>query len=490
MIKFDGRIVQFGFGAVGKSFYEKVKKEIKFNEYEYYVITRYPEEFEAYVDLGGIVANFSLQEITKANFREIFDHYLNEGDLLLDFADTVGTKDFCDWCAEKNIMYLNTNDADWPENWLNIFEQSKNINEIRVKHNSNAATNKHPIVIQHGNNPGLVSHFVKKGIEYIIHTQFKKNKKLQELCKQHRFNEIALELGIRLIQVNDIDTQKISGLFGENTLVNTWSIDSFLFEMLTEATLNLGTHETVDYEDECKLIDRAQGYLEFDKLAVEKKGRTYYPQGAFEGFLIPHDETVSIAKSLEIIEDGRVAYRPSVMFLYQPCHFAERYFENAKVNDYPNPDLDKPLDCENIDGDTIIHGYQYPKFAEIVYREKIQSGTEYVGVLILGEEFEPVWVGNRIPLEFLYKNKKSSYWQTPTITPVAMSALAAVSWMIKNKDKGGIYYPDDIEDYDYILRIAEKYITKTIYQTFNKKELERELGIDFSNLQIKDFLIK
>ena len=42
MIKFTGRIVQFGFGAVGKSFYERIAKEIKFNEYEYFVITRYP----------------------------------------------------------------------------------------------------------------------------------------------------------------------------------------------------------------------------------------------------------------------------------------------------------------------------------------------------------------------------------------------------------------------------------------------------------------
>ena len=32
MIKFDKRIVQFGFGAVGKSFYEKVTKEIDFDE--------------------------------------------------------------------------------------------------------------------------------------------------------------------------------------------------------------------------------------------------------------------------------------------------------------------------------------------------------------------------------------------------------------------------------------------------------------------------
>ena len=84
----------------------------------------------------------------------------------------------------------------------------------------------------------------------------------------------------------------------------------------------------------------------------------------------------------------------------------------------------------------------------------------------MGENFKPVWVGNRIELSYLYKNEKDSYWQTPTITPVAMSALAAVCWMIKNKEKGGIYFPDDITDYKYILKIAEKYISKTIYKTF------------------------
>ena len=110
-------------------------------------------------------------------------------------------------------------------------------------------------------------------------------------------------------------------------------------------------------------------------------------------------------------------------------------------------------------------------------------------MLLLGENFNPVWVGNRVELSFLYKNQKESYWQTPTITPVAMSALAAVCWMIKNKNKGGIYFPDDITDYKYILKIAEKYISKTIYKTFEKQEIQEKLRIDFQNLQAEDFLI-
>ena len=117
MIKFSGKIVQFGFGAVGKSFFEKVSKEIEFNENNYIVITKDQYEFEAFINLGGISTNFFVQEITKDNFEEVFSKFLNSGDLLIDFADTVGTKDICKWAAENNIMYINTGEADWPENW-------------------------------------------------------------------------------------------------------------------------------------------------------------------------------------------------------------------------------------------------------------------------------------------------------------------------------------------------------------------------------------
>ena len=64
------------------------------------------------------------------------------------------------------------------------------------------------------------------------------------------------------------------------------------------------------------------------------------------------------------------------------------------------------MDCENADGKSIIRGYIYPENWEILYPEKISSGTEYVGVLILGDSFKPVWIGNRIERDFLLKDKK------------------------------------------------------------------------------------
>ena len=241
-----------------------------------------------------------------------------------------------------------------------------------------------------------------------------------------------------------------------------------------------------NYGKECKLLDLKNGFLEFKDLAIDKIGKTYYPKGKFEGFLVPHEETITIAKFLEVKNGDEITYRPTVIFLYSPCDFSVEYLKKARLNDYLYPDINKPQD-NNI---SIIRGFKYPERAEIIYKEHIKRGTEYVGVLLLGSKFDPVWVGNRIKKNFLYKDKRSSFWQTPTITPVAMSALAATCWMIKNKDKGGIYFPDDIKEYKEIIYFAEKYISKTIYKTINKEKIECNLGIKLEDLQLKDILYK
>ena len=489
MIRFDGIIVQFGFGAVGKSFYEKVSKEIKFDEKNYFVITKFKEEFQDYIYLGGLTSNFITSEITKENFQSIFKQYLKKGDLLIDFADTIGTVDICDWCAKENIMYINTGVADWPNKWLNIFEQDNKLTKIKEKYLNDDLFNKHPIVLQHGNNPGLVSHFVKAAIEYIVNTQYKRVKELKLLLSKNKFNELANILGIKMIHVNDIDLQKTNDTFNKNTLVNTWCIDTFFYEMITESTINIGSHEEIDFHNDLKSIDHNRGFLEFKNIAVDKKCATYYPNGRFTGYLVPHEETITIAKSLEIRKNDQLIYRPTVLFLYKPCAIANEYLEKSKVNNYLNPNLNKPLDCEHNNQESIIRGHIYPKQSKIIYKEHLKSGTEYVGVLLIGENFNPVWVGNRVKPTYLYKKQANSHWQTPTITPVAMAALAAVCWMIKNKDKGGFYYPDDIEDYKYILKKAEKYISKTIYTTFAPETVEKELKIDLNNLQVKDLFV-
>lgn len=488
MIEFDKKIVQLGFGAVGKSFFEKVSKEIKFDINKYFVISRDKLEYSFFIELGGNINNFIVADINRNNFKKVFSNYIDEGDFLIDFADGVGTRDFVEWCANKNVMFLNTGETDWEDNWYSIFEENLKKNELRNNLKQNSKVNKYPIVLQHGNNPGLVSHFVKAGLEYIVKKQFKKNEYLNKLLKENKFNELAKELKLKEIHVNDKDYQKVKDIFDENKLYSTWSVDSFFFEMLSEATANIGTDEKYYNEENCKRIDFKNGFLEFKDLAINKVGKTYYPKGKFEAYLVPHEETITIAKNLEVKKGEETIYRPTVVFLYSPCEYAIQYLKNAKVNSDYISDFHTMQDIKSFDNNPVIRGFKYPERAEIIYKEKIKYGTEYVGVLLLGSKFEPVWVGNRIKKNFLYKDKRASFWQTPTITPVAMSALAASCWMIKNKDKGGIYFPDDIKEYNEIIHFAEKYISKTIYKTFSKEKIQRELNINLETLELKDIL--
>lgn len=58
-----------------------------------------------------------------------------------------------------------------------------------------------------------------------------------------------------------------------------------------------------------------EAFLEYEKLACDRRCKTYYPNGAFQGYLVPHEETITIAQALEVVEENRVCYRPTVMFL-------------------------------------------------------------------------------------------------------------------------------------------------------------------------------
>lgn len=470
MIVHKGKILQLGFGAVGKSFFEKVTKEISFDENKYFVITKDKDEFEAYVALGGVIQNFILSEIKKENWQEMFSQYLDEGDLLIDFTDNVGTRDFCEWCAENNIMYINTGETDWEDNKYDVYEEYEKKIMLQKYYKNTEDKNKYPILLYHGNNPGLVSHFVKAGIDYISKKQFKKDKEIKRLLKESKYNEIAKRLRVKMIHINDIDSQVMKANFGENVMPNSWNINSFWYEMLSNAAFSVGVHEKNDYHE------KENGYVKLNQCAIKKRWRTYYPNGVFNGYMVPHEEMLTIAKLLEIKEENKTIYRPSVMFLYSPCDSAMGFLDKLK-ND-------------SIETENAFEKYAYPMDWRIIYPEDTKSGTEYVGVLLLGENFNPVWVGNRIKQDFLFKDKKHSDWQTPTITPVAMSALAGVCWMLKNKDKGGIYFPEDIEDYSYILKIAEKYISKTIYKTFTKEEVQDELKVDLSDPRTKNLIIE
>ena len=39
-----------------------------------------------------------------------------------------------------------------------------------------------------------------------------------------------------------------------------------------------------------RMIDQEKGFVEYKTIAADTKCKTYYPNGYFEGYLVPHEE--------------------------------------------------------------------------------------------------------------------------------------------------------------------------------------------------------
>ena len=86
-------------------------------------------------------------------------------------------------------------------------------------------------VLEHGANPGLISHFTKHALLYIAKTCLDEKKfagEQAERISQHAtdqaFNHLAHELGVKVIHCSERDTQISDRPKEVDEFVNTWSV--------------------------------------------------------------------------------------------------------------------------------------------------------------------------------------------------------------------------------------------------------------------------
>ncbi len=199
------------------------------------------------------------QEIlTEKNYEEILSKYLSTGDILLDLAYNLETRCLLKWCYEQNICFVNTS----VELWQPFGEAYKNdprlltlyhrqMQLIEMQNDINWVNKKGPTaILDHGCNPGLVSHFVKRGLidmaQYVLNEKLisidEKNE-IEKALKEKNYSQLAYLLGIKTIHISERDTQLTSDPKKVNEFVNTWSIEGLAEEGAAPAEMGWGTHE-------------------------------------------------------------------------------------------------------------------------------------------------------------------------------------------------------------------------------------------------------
>ena len=254
MVEFGKRILFVGYGAVAQCTLPILMKHMKVSPKNVTVM-----DFE---DRRASLApwikkgvQFVQKKITRANMKAVLGKHVGEGDVIVDLAWNIDACEILQWCHDHGVLYVNTSVEVWDpyegaENKhpteRTLYWRHMNLRKMTAGWKEKGPT----AVLEHGANPGLISHFTKQGLLDIGKKMLKDGKakgrdaeEIQQLMKDQAWNRLARKLGVKVIHCSERDTQITNVPKKVDEFVNTWSIEGFREEGTTTAEMGWGTHE-------------------------------------------------------------------------------------------------------------------------------------------------------------------------------------------------------------------------------------------------------
>ncbi len=444
MIEFEKRILIVGYGAVAQCTLPILLKHIKVPCKNITVM-----DFEDRRNvLGPWVkrgVRFQRKRITRANLGSELGKRLGPGDILIDLAWNIDACEILQWCHDHGVLYLNTSVEVWdpyegasdkPPTERTLYWRHMNIRRMISKWREPGPT----AVLEHGANPGLISHFTRQGLIDIARRLVKDRKvagrgaeELQQLAADRAFNRLAMKLGVKVIHCSERDTQITDQPKQVGEFVNTWSIEGFREEGTTTAELGWGTHEKELPPLACEHTDGPRNQICLARMGINTWVVSWVPNYCIRGMVVRHGEAFTISDQLTVWEDGKAVYRPTVHYAYCPADVAIASLHELSGSDYQ---LQKKLRIMN---------------------DEITGGSDILGALIMGHPYDSWWIGSDLSIE---ESRRLVPHQNATTMQVAISVVAATMWMIQNP-AAGVRVPDDLP-HEYILRVAKPYLGRFI----------------------------
>ena len=427
-MEFPGRVLMVGCGSIGQTALPLLRRHLALPEDGLTVL----EASERGRTLAAAnQARFVHCHLKPATYQRELKRRLRAGDLLLNLSVDVSSVDLVEWCSDHGVLYVDTSIEPWPgvfDNPMLTMRQRTNFvtREDMLKLRKRVGTGMPTAVVDHGANPGLVSHFVKQAL-LDLETGLKRT--AAEPTDAAGWATLSRDLGVTLIQISERDTQATDRPKRPNEFVNTWSIDGFIDELMQPTELSLGTAES-DKPAGSHWHRRNSGSVYLHRPGGATFARSWLPStGGFQGLLMTHDEVFSIADHLSLRQGARFEYRPTVMFVYHPCD-------------------DAMLSALELEG----RGWQ-PQPARRIISAEIVTGMDELGVLLAGHARNAYWYGSQLAIA---EARRHVPYTNATCLQVAAGALAATIWAIRHP-REGLREADDL-DFRECLDVARPYL--------------------------------
>jgi homospermidine synthase len=432
LVAFTGRLVIVGFGSIGQGVLPLLLRHIDIRPDQMTIISAEPRGREVAAEYG---VGFVETALTRENYRPVLEGRMGKGDFLLNVSVDVSSVTLIEFCQEKDALYLDTCIEPWPGGYTDPKLPPSARSNYALRESALAlracGSDAPTAVITHGANPGLVSHFVKQALLDVAHAA---DPAILAPADRVGWARLAERLGVKVIHIAERDTQVAAQPKEPGEFVNTWSIDGFFSEGSQPAELGWGTHERHFPVDGRRHDFGNQAAIYLLRPGAATRVRSWTPiEGPYQGFLITHGESISIADYLTVREGEAVRYRPTCHYAYHPCD-------------------DAVLSLHELAG----KNWHLQKNKRLMMDE-IAKGIDELGVLLMGQKEGVYWYGSRLTIE---EARRVAPHNNATSLQVTAAVLAGVVWAIEHPRRG-LVEPDEM-DFARILEIARPYLGELV----------------------------
>src|SRR5512139_31321 len=406
---FSGRMVMIGFGSIGQGVLPLIFRHIDIKPEQITVISA--EDRGGLKELKKFGITFIRKRLTRENFRQTLERRVSKGDFVVNLSVEVASTALVEFCQEKGALYIDTCIEPWPGGYtdpnLSVSLRSnyalrESLLELRPKYRGGPTA-----VMAHGANPGLVSHFVKQALMNVARDT---GIKTRAPTTREGWARLAQRLGVKVIHIAERDTQVSPKPKEVGEFVNTWSIDGFVSEGCQPAEMGWGSHEKGLPSDGARHKFGCGAAIYLNRPGLLTRVRTWTPlEGPFHGFIITHNESISIADYFTLREGRKVVYRPTVHYAYHPCDQAI-----MSMHETAGKNLQ-----------------QQRRWRLIV--DEITSGRDEFGVLLMGHKKGAYWYGSQLDI---HETRKLTPYNNATSIQVCAPVLSGIVWALENPDRG------------------------------------------------------
>jgi homospermidine synthase len=374
-------------------------------------------------DLG---IKLELKPLTPDNYTLLLAACLRAGDILLNLAVDVSSRDLINWCQQHDVLYLDTSIEPWAGGYQSNQALEKTTNhwlrhEVLALKKSNRAS----AVIAHGANPGLISHLAKHALQQLA-------KEFNVPFTPNQWGELALKLGVQVIQVAEKDTQTSKTPLSLGEFRNTWSVPGFISELDQPCEAGWGSHELVlPYEARWPSYAPQTSLFWSNPKHKLTQVKSWVPSiGQSKALLITHNESISLTEFLTVQNNkGQVIYRPTIYFAYQPCPQA-----SLSINNW------------------LAQNKKKPTKQNVMPIATLQEGQDELGVLLCHSQ-GAYWYGSTLTIQTA---RTLVPYNNATTLQVVAGVLGGIVWML-NHPRAGITEAEAM-DSEQVLAIALPYL--------------------------------